>query len=446
MLCARLSASSLARAPHRRATVLLSLLLAALWSVPSTGYAGQTTPSPAPPPPATSGSASPSAQQGTTTPPDSKPDRHHGKARAAPSPPEDPEVKLGREAAAETDKHSKLITDPVLVGRVNRIGQELAEAANTYPTQALFGTPEFKKFHYTFKIIDDKDVNAFSLPGGYIYLYKGLLDYVHSDDELAGVMAHEITHAAHHHLMKLMHEQNKIQNVLLPLIAMAAIIGRGGLSGSGELLEGSQLYTLAKVNSYTMDAEKDADHGAILLLTHTHFNPAGLYSCMLRMAADERSHPQIELGIYRTHPTGPDRVEAARQLLADLNIPIHLTEVDPTLQAVVTPINGLPGGQQVAEIKMRGIVLCRVVATDGLTAEQRGLSIARRLNSLVDAHLQSFEIRVNPEKTAVLARGFTILTEADASGQNKSLTDMAHDLSDAILLINQKQQLDIGTS
>jgi len=62
----------------------------------------------------------------------------------------------------------------------------------------------------------------------------------------------------------------------------------------------------------------------------------------------------------------------------------------------------------------------------------------------VDAHLQSFEVRVNPEKTSVLARGFTILTEADALALNRSLADMAHDLADAILLINQKQQLDIG--
>ncbi|HLV80252.1 MAG TPA: M48 family metalloprotease, partial [Chthonomonadaceae bacterium] len=362
MLCVRQSFGTLMRAPRhrmapaRRCAGLLALLLALLWSASAAVCAGQSPPANSPPTDPPSASSASNAAPA----PDSKPNLRRDKSHPSPTPPEDSEVKLGREAAAETDKHCKLVLDPALVDRVRRIGQELATVADTYPTPALFGSSEFKKFHYTFKIIDDKDVNAFSLPGGYIYLYKGLLDYVHSDDELAGVMAHEITHAAHHHLMKLMHEQNKIQNVILPLIAVAAIVGRGGLAGSGELLEGSQLFTLAKLNSYTVDAEKDADHGAILLLTHTHYNPAGLYSFMLRMAADERSHPQIELGIFRTHPTGPERSAAARQLLDSLGIPIHLTEVDPTLQAVVTPISGTSGNPQVAEIKMRGIVLCRV--------------------------------------------------------------------------------------
>src|SRR5579872_2476080 len=120
---------------------------------------------------------------------------------------EDPEVKLGRENAAENDKNIKLVTDAAVVDRVNRIGQEIAAVANSVEIPAIWGTPNVKKFAYTFKVVDDKDVNAYSLPGGFIYVNKGLLDYVHSDDELAGVLAHEITHAAHHHMVKLMHEQ-----------------------------------------------------------------------------------------------------------------------------------------------------------------------------------------------------------------------------------------------
>src|SRR5258706_8226318 len=140
-------------------------------------------------------------------------------------PEEDPEVKLGRENAKANDEAPgmKLITDAKLLDRVNKIGQELAAVANVEKVTALWGSSDVKKFAYTFKIVDDKDVNAYSLPGGFIYVNKGTLDYVHSDDELAGVLAHEIAHASHHHMMKLIREQNKMQPLTL-LALLAAVL------------------------------------------------------------------------------------------------------------------------------------------------------------------------------------------------------------------------------
>src|SRR5687767_10477099 len=87
-------------------------------------------------------------------------------------PVEDSEVKMGREAAAENDKQVKLITDAKLLERVNRIGQDIAKIANTDEIPATWGSSTVKQFNYTFKIVDDKDVNAYSLPGGFIYLNK----------------------------------------------------------------------------------------------------------------------------------------------------------------------------------------------------------------------------------------------------------------------------------
>src|SRR5947209_15782689 len=77
---------------------------------------------------------------------------------------DDPEVKVGRENAAQNDKEVKLINDPAILERVNRIGQEIAAVANSTEVPALWGTPNVKKFVYTFKVVDDKDVNAYSLP------------------------------------------------------------------------------------------------------------------------------------------------------------------------------------------------------------------------------------------------------------------------------------------
>jgi predicted Zn-dependent protease len=92
------------------------------------------------------------------------------KAKPAPVLTEDNEVKIGRESAEENDKHVQLVTDAALVERVNRIGKELAAVANSTPIPALWGSSQLKQFKYTFKIVYDKDVNAYSLPGGFIYI------------------------------------------------------------------------------------------------------------------------------------------------------------------------------------------------------------------------------------------------------------------------------------
>ena len=366
----------------------------------------------------------------------------HDKAQAAG---EDPEVKLGRQNAEENDKHVKLVTDAALVERVNRIGQELGAVADKERITALWGSSELKPFNYTFKIVDDKDVNAYSLPGGYIYVNKGLLDYVHSDDELAGVLAHEITHAAHHHVLTLIRQQQKMGPILLSVLAAMLIMGHGGAGDIGTALTGAQLYMTAKLNSYGVDAEKDADHGGIVLLTHTHYNPVGLYNFMLRLASDERNHTYGDLGIYRTHPPGNQRAEAAKDFLIANNIAIDRAAVDPTLRVIVTMIKS-PSGQDIAELKCRGVVLCRLVADGDLTAEERGKKVAKRLDSLIAGNLQPFEIRVSRDTTRVQARGFAILTDVDAGSQSQTMSAMAHDFSTAVAQINQKQQLETGLS
>jgi predicted Zn-dependent protease len=382
------------------------------------------------------------AQQGT----DNKQgtDTKAEKAKAPPVLTEDNEVRMGRDAAEANDKQVKLITDAATVERVNRIGQEIAAVANKIPITAMWGSSQLKQFNYTFKVVDDKDVNAYSLPGGFIYVNKGLLDMVRSDDELAGVLAHEISHAAHHHMVKLLKEQNKIDRAMLipKLLAIGLLAaGKGNGEAASNLWLGTQLYTIAKVNSYGVEAEEDADHSGIMLLTHTHYNPVGLYSFMLRMAAYEKSHIYGDLGIFRTHPPGDERAESAKEVLEELNIPIHLSEVDPTLMLTVNPVKSKSGGPELAEIKMRDIVLCRVTAADGMTAEQRARQIAKRLNTLLDTNLQPFEIRANRDQTRVVVRGVTVLTDADAEAQNMSLITLAHNMSDAVTQISQNRQL-----
>src|SRR5919199_1156903 len=104
-------------------------------------------------------------------------------------------------------------------------GASAPAATNANPVPATYGSEKIVPYNYQFFVVDDKDVNAFSLPGGYIYVNKGLLDYVQSDDELAGVLGHEVIHAAHHHVAKLEREQHRLGNQMA-IGLLAAILAR----------------------------------------------------------------------------------------------------------------------------------------------------------------------------------------------------------------------------
>lgn len=348
---------------------------------------------------------------------------------AADGPEEDSEVKLGREAAAENDKTVRMVTDPALVERVNRIGQAIAAIANVDPVEVKWGKPGVKRFAYSFKVVDEKDVNAYSLPGGYIYVNKGLLEFVKSDDELAGVLAHEVAHAAHHHMMKLIDEQEKLQKgMLIPFLV--AILSKG--EGAENLLMASQLYMVAKLNTYGVEAERDADQAAVRYMLKTSFNPVGILTFMERLAREERLKPQVEQGIYRTHPPTPERAQALLEELAALSIPAARRLTDPTLGATLTPaaVNGVA----VVDVVLFKTRIARYAGIDGLTADQRARRTADALSLLLDADLKLFEVKVSNDGQRVLARGKALVayTAQDAAVQGQTVPELARASADAL--------------
>ena len=99
------------------------------------------------------------------------------------------EMAMGRKAAEETDKQMVILDSPLLTAYVNNLGRKVAQASRR---------PEIQ---YSFKIVNTDTVNAFSLPGGFIYVHRGLLDFVTNESELAGVLAHEVGHIVAYHSM-----------------------------------------------------------------------------------------------------------------------------------------------------------------------------------------------------------------------------------------------------
>ncbi len=339
----------------------------------------------------------------------------------------DPEVKLGRENADANNKAVKLITDPAIVNRVRAIGFRLACVANKLSVPALYGDSTLKVFPYTYNVVDDSDVNAYSLPGGFIYVDSGLLKFVKSDDELAGVLAHETAHAAHHHMIHLLKEQNKLQPALAALL-VGLITTKSSASDLGNWLMASQLYLTAKMNSYSVRAEEDADHTAVYYMRAAGFNPVGILTFMERLARQEITQPQVQWGIYRTHPPSTARAEALINELNQLHIPIDRRAVDPSLRAdtIMTTINKAPA----AEIQMYGTTIATLANDGSETAQQRADRICNILNELFDQGLLLSDVRATSDHTGVLARNELLITfnAEDAKLQNttiQTLTDNA---------------------
>lgn len=363
-------------------------------------------------------------------------------ASAQKKPAEDPEVKMGREAAAENDKQVKLITDAKLLERVNKIGQEIAKVANTEEIPATWGTSTVKQFNYTFKIVDDKDVNAYSLPGGFIYVNKGILDYMKSDDELAGVLAHEVAHASHHHMVKLIKEQGKMQTVATIAAALVALFGKSNLQDVGTVAFAGQLYMVAKLNSYGVEAEKDADQAAVRYLLKTNYNPVGILTFMERLARDESRRPEQILGIYRTHPPSPERARSLLAQLKLLEVEINRRLTDPSNMSKIAPVD--VNGLKMAEISVGKTVVARLADSDGQKAVDRAKKVSNALDELLDSELQRYELKISADKTRVLARGRTLVTytSADVEGQKSTFEQLSKGTLDAILTIMWRIQFD----
>ncbi len=323
-----------------------------------------------------------------------------GAAAAAPKKPpaEDPEIKMGREAHEELLKSGiKLIRDPKVASRVETIGKKIADIANDNPINATFGSSRHVRYDYKFFVVDEKAVNAYSLPGGYIYVTKGLYDYVQSDHELAGVLGHEIIHAAHHHVARLQKEANRL-NMQMMLVALAAMLSRS--ADALNVAGGLQYLAIQKINGHGQNAERDADHAGVILARKAGYNPVGALTVMERFARDEKARPDIEQGIFRTHPPSRERASAMIAQIGGMGLPVNRRDVTNAIRASTRTAEAADA--RVHEVVIDGKVMFRSASPE------RAKEAAEQINRLLDENLQINEVKKSG--TEVTARRRTIIS------------------------------------
>lgn len=208
------------------------------------------------------------------------------------------EVALGKSLAQEVERSSKLIDDPVVVEYVNRVGQNLVRNSDA-------------RVPFTIKVIDSDEVNAFALPGGFFYVNSGLILRAQEESELAGVMAHEISHVTLRHGTKQATKGELIQLATIPLI----LLGPGGWAGYG-LYQGLNLAIPLGYLKFSRDAEREADFFGLQYMYKAGYDPNSYVTFFERIQADEKRRPGTIPKVFSTHPPTPERIENAQKEIA----------------------------------------------------------------------------------------------------------------------------------
>lgn len=219
------------------------------------------------------------------------------------------ERQIGEQFLLEIQQEIPLIEDPFLTSYINRLGQKLVAQMGPQP------------FHYKFFILKDPSMNAFAVPGGYIFLYTGMILMAEREGELAGVMAHEISHVYCRHMAKMMEKARTITIASL-LAAMASLFVGGALAQP--LLLGIMGGGESAMLGYSRDNEAEADAHGFWWMLKAGYNPRDMISMFNKMNK-QRWFEGGKVPLYlRTHPFTENRIVELSHQLA-----IHQSEVPP---------------------------------------------------------------------------------------------------------------------
>jgi len=208
------------------------------------------------------------------------------------------EIALGKQLAQEVERSAKLIDDPVVTEYVNRVGQNLVRNSDA-------------RVPFTIKVIDSDEVNAFALPGGFFYVNSGLILRAQEESELAGVMAHEISHVTARHGTKNSTRGQILQLATIPLL----LLGPAGLAGYG-LYEGLNVALPLTYLKFSRDAEREADFLGLQYMYKAGYDPNAYVTFFERIQADDKRRPGTIAKVFSTHPPTPERIEHAQKEIA----------------------------------------------------------------------------------------------------------------------------------
>jgi beta-barrel assembly-enhancing protease len=209
----------------------------------------------------------------------------------------DQDIQMGKEGSDEVRKTMPLVDNPEINGYLNRIGQRLAKSKRAGP------------FPYNFTLLNDKSINAFALPGGPMFVHTGLLASADNEAQIAGVLAHEMSHVALRHGTNQASKANLLQ---LPAMIASGMLGQGSIWGQlGQM--GIGLGAQSVLLKYSRNAEKDADLNGAQMMADAGYDPVQMARFFEKLEGEGQKDNSRVANFFASHPTPGKRVEYVSQ-------------------------------------------------------------------------------------------------------------------------------------
>lgn len=218
----------------------------------------------------------------------------------------DQELQIGRSIYKSLRDTGRVVTDPEIQEYIDDVGQKLAAHAGDGD----------QRFH--FFVVDDSAINAFALPGGFVAVHSGLLQATANESELAGVLAHEISHVTQRHISRAIFANQRAS--ILTMAAMLGAILLGAVTGSGDAIQGAvvaaQGAAVQQQINFTRSNEYEADRFGVGLMANAGFDPMGMPSFFETLARQSGPLASQAPEFLRTHPVTVNRISESRERAA----------------------------------------------------------------------------------------------------------------------------------
>ena len=204
----------------------------------------------------------------------------------------DKEVSIGDAVSVRMEQQYDVVTDVDVNERARRVLDRITAVCDR------------KDIVYFIKVLDKDTMNAISLPGGYVYIFKGLYDELKTDDQIAGVVAHEVAHITARHAVK------RIQN------AYGAMILQGLATQSNtKVAQGVNFALISLFSEYSQQDEFEADRLGVKYLKKAGYDPNAMVQVLVKLREDQEKDPAREYSYWRTHPFIPQRISVVNQAI-----------------------------------------------------------------------------------------------------------------------------------
>jgi predicted Zn-dependent protease len=239
---------------------------------------------------------------------------------------QDQEVDIGKQNAQEINAQLPIVTDPAITSYIQNLGESIAK------------TTSRADLDWHFYVVNSKQVNAFALPGGYVYVNRGLIESADKLDELTGTLGHEIGHVIERHSVKDMQTQQKA-NFGLAVVCTLTNICHSGVTQAAVQVGGSAL--LAR---HSRLDELQADSEGVVNVLRAGYDPQGIPDLFEVLLKQREYQPTIVEGWFASHPLEEARIAKAKQLIKTERVdsPQRLLVDTPEFQAFRNRVSNLP--------------------------------------------------------------------------------------------------------